>query len=524
MTKQQMPDVSRHRPMAKFCLLMGALALIIVMLARPQMGTKVSNEKRHGIEAIICLDISNSMLAGDVTPDRLSKSKMLIENMVDNFTNDKIGLVVFAGDAFTQLPITADYVSAKMFLQSTTPDLIEEQGTDIAKAINLARNSFTQQKNIGRAIIVITDGEDHEGGAMEAAKEAKKAGMRVFILGVGSSNGAPIPNGEGGYMTDNSGNTVMTALNEQMCKEIAAAGSGTYIHVDNTNEAQERLNSELGKMQKNEVSSVIYSEYDDQFQVVGLIVILLLIIEVIIYECKPSWQKDMSLFRKTPNKAVIIIGMLIASTVSFAQTDRQLIRQGNREFRTQKFEKAEATFRKACAANPQNPEAHYNLGCALQAQQKDSMAIVSYENAAKLQKDPLRRAQAFHNMGVICQQKKMFGEAIEAYKESLRCNPKDDETRYNLALCMKQQKNQPKQNNQQKQNKDNKDNKKDQDKKDQNKDQNQDKQDQQKQQEQMSKENAEQLLNAAMQQEQATQQRLKKAKQQPRQQRHQKNW
>ena len=226
-TKQQMPDVSRHRPMAKFCLLMGALALIIVMLARPQMGTKVSNEKRHGIEAIICLDISNSMLAGDVTPDRLSKSKMLIENMVDNFTNDKIGLVVFAGDAFTQLPITADYVSAKMFLQSTTPELIEEQGTDIAKAINLARNSFTQQKNIGRAIIVITDGEDHEGGAMEAAKEAKKAGMRVFILGVGSSNGAPIPNGEGGYMTDNSGNTVMTALNEQMCKEIAAAGSGT---------------------------------------------------------------------------------------------------------------------------------------------------------------------------------------------------------------------------------------------------------------------------------------------------------
>ena len=298
LTRRQMPDVSRHRPMVKFCLMMAVLALIIIMLARPQMGTKVSNEKRHGIEAIICLDISNSMKAEDVTPSRLDKSKMLVENMVDHFTNDKIGLVVFAGDAFTQLPITADYVSAKMFLQSTTPALIEEQGTDIAKAIGLAQNSFTQQKNIGRAIIVITDGEDHEGGALEAAKAAKKAGMRVFILGVGAGQGAPIPDGKGGYMMDNSGQTVMTKLNEQMCRDIAAAGSGTYIHVDNTNEAQEKLNSELAKMQKNEVSSVVYSDYDDQFQVVGIIAILLLILEVIVYECKPSYQKGMSLFRR----------------------------------------------------------------------------------------------------------------------------------------------------------------------------------------------------------------------------------
>lgn len=298
LTRRQMPDISRHRPMAKFCLLMGALALIIVMLARPQMGTKISNEKRHGIEAIICMDISNSMLAEDVTPSRLDKSKMLVENMVDHFTNDKIGLVVFAGDAFTQLPITADYVSAKMFLQNTTPALIEEQGTDIARAIELAQNSFTQQKNIGRAIIVITDGEDHEGGALEAAQAAKKAGMRVFILGVGSTEGSPIPDGKGGYLIDNTGQTVMTKLNEKMCQDIAAAGSGTYIHVDNTNEAQERLNSELDKMQKNEIASVVYSEYDEQFQVVGIIAIILLILEVIISECKPSYQKGMSLFRR----------------------------------------------------------------------------------------------------------------------------------------------------------------------------------------------------------------------------------
>lgn len=302
LTLKQMPDRSRHRPMLKFCLLMAAIALIIVMLARPQMGSKVSKEKRNGIEAIICLDISNSMLAEDVMPSRLMKSKMLVENMVDNFTNDKIGLVVFAGDAFTQLPITADYVSAKMFLQNADPTLIEEQGTDIAKAIDLARNSFTQQKNIGRAIIIITDGEDHEGGVIEAAEKAKKAGLRVFILGVGSTKGSPIPNGEGGYMIDNTGQTVMTALNDQMCKEIAEAGSGIYIHVDNTNDAQERLNEELANMQKNEISSVVYSEYNDQFQIVGIFIILLLIIETIISESKPSWQKSMSLFKKNKTR------------------------------------------------------------------------------------------------------------------------------------------------------------------------------------------------------------------------------
>lgn len=229
-------------------------------------------------------------------------------------------------------------------------------------------------------------------------------------------------------------------------------------------------------------------------------------------------------------KAIYIIICVLFSALGVsevaAQTDRQLIRQGNRQFHTQQLEKAEATYRKAVAANQRNPEAQYNLGCVLMAQQKDSMAVQCFETAAKLQTDPLRRAQAYHNIGVICQQKKMFSEAIEAYKESLRNNPADNETRYNLALCLKQQKNQPKNKNQQQQkqdqNKDQNKDKKDQDK-DKNKDQNKDQQ-QQKQPEQMSKENAEQLLNAAIQQEKNTQQRLQKAKQQPRHNRHQKNW
>ena len=277
--KQLMPDVSSSRKSLKFWLMIAALALLIVMLARPQMGTKISQEKRKGIEVIISLDISNSMRAEDVVPSRLDKSKMLVENMVDNFTNDKVGLVVFAGDAFIQLPITSDYVSAKMFLQNTDPSLIATQGTDLAGAIELSSKSFTQQDKVGRAILIITDGEDHEGGAIEAAEKARKNGIRVFVLGVGSTKGSPVPDGNGGYMKDNSGQEVISALNEEMCKQVAQAGGGAYIHVDNTSLAQRQLNDELTKLQKGDISSVVYSEYDEQFQAVGILVLILLIIE-----------------------------------------------------------------------------------------------------------------------------------------------------------------------------------------------------------------------------------------------------
>ena len=278
--------------------MLAALALLIVMVARPQMGSKISHDKRHGIETIICLDISNSMLAQDVAPSRLDKSKMLIENLVDNFNNDKIGLIVFAGDAYVQLPITSDYVSAKMFLQNINPSLIQTQGTNIGEAIALASKSFSQQENVGRAIIVITDGENHEEGAQEAAAAANKQGVNVFILGIGNPQGAPIPMGDGSYLKDHSGNTVMTALNEQMCRELAQAGKGEYIHVDNTSDAERKLNDDITKLQKGDVTSVVYSAYDEQFQAVGILVILLLIIEICINEIKNPLLKNIKLFSK----------------------------------------------------------------------------------------------------------------------------------------------------------------------------------------------------------------------------------
>ena len=510
--KDLMPDVSAYRPWVKLGLAVFTFALLVVMLARPQMGTKITHEKRNGIEAVIAIDVSNSMMAQDVVPSRLEKSKLLIENLVDHFTHDRIGLVVFAGDAFVQLPITTDYVSAKMFLQNIDPSLVATQGTDIAKALNLSMRSFSQQKDIGKVVIVITDGEDHEGGALEAAKAANDKGVRVFILGIGSTKGAPIPLQEGGYLTDRNGQTVLTALNETMCKEIAQAGKGTYIHVDNTNDAQEKLNDELAKLQRADTQAVIYSEYGEQFQAVCIIVIILLIAEILILDIKNPKLRNIHLFGSKKPMAMLLL--LIVPTLAFAQSDRHFIRTGNKLYRNQNYPKAEVEYRKAMSQNGSNAHAVYNLGNALMMQQKDSAAIVQLENAGKMEANKTRKAMAYHNIGTICQRHQLYGDAIKAYEEALRNNPNDNETRYNLALCKRLNKNNKEQQKQQQQ----------QQQKEQQKEQKQKEKQQPKPKEQMSKENAEQLLNAAIQDEKATQQRLKKATQQPSRRTVEKNW
>ena len=525
--KELMPDVSRFRPSVKFWILQGALALLVLMLARPQMGTKISQEKRVGIETIICMDISNSMLAEDIVPSRLDRSKMMIENLVDHFTNDKIGLIVFAGDAFVQLPITSDYVSAKMFLSSIDPSMIATQGTDIGRAIDMATHSFTPEEGIGRAIIVITDGENHEGGAVEAASAAKDAGMRVYVLGVGSSKGSPIPiPGTDDYMKDNTGNTVMSALNEQMCKELAQAGGGAYIHVENNSAAQDQLDNELDKLSKKETTATLYSEFDEQFQAFGLLALLLLVLEICILDRRNPLLKNISLFGKKKRAAAMLCLLLVAASASAQMTDRQYIRQGNKQFRSGDYANAEVSYRKAIEKNAKNPQAAFNLGNALMAQKKDSAAVEQFQGAARLETNPLRKAQAYHNMGVICQTHKMYGEAIEAYKNALRLNPKDDETRYNLVLCKHQkQKQDQQQQNQQGGDNDKKqdDKQKDQQQPDQQKDKQDDKQQEQPK-PQMSKDNAEQLLNAAIQNEKQTQEKMKQQQQQPQRRNVQKNW
>lgn len=294
---QLTPEVSRKRERLKFWLLFMSIAVTIFMIAGPQFGSKLETVKRQGVEIMICLDVSNSMMAEDIQPNRLEKAKQMLSRMTDSFTDDKVGLIVFAGDAFTQLPITSDYISAKMFMSSITPSMISTQGTAIGAAINLAMRSFTPNENSGKTIMLITDGENHEDDPVKAAAAAAEKGVNVNIVGIGLPKGAPIPLDNGNdYMRDGNGNIVITQLNEQMCQEIAAAGKGIYVRADNTNSALRALQSEINKMDKAELESKVYSEYDEQFQTLAWIVLILLILEYLILERKNRIFRKIKLF------------------------------------------------------------------------------------------------------------------------------------------------------------------------------------------------------------------------------------
>lgn len=292
-----MPEVSKYRPDVKFWLVCTALGLFAILLARPQFGSKLETVKRQGVEVMIALDISNSMLAQDVQPSRLAKAKRLVAQLVEKMQNDKVGMIVFAGDAFTQLPITSDYISAKMFLESIDPSLISKQGTAIGAAINLGIKSFTPQEGVGRTLIVITDGENHEGGALEAAKAAAEKGIQVNVLGVGFPEGAPIPiPGTNEYRKDRNNEVIVTRLNEQMCQEIAKNGKGIYARVDNTNNAQKIIAKEIDKMAKSDVETQVFTEFNEQFQAVAWIILILLLAEMLVLERKNPLFRNIHLF------------------------------------------------------------------------------------------------------------------------------------------------------------------------------------------------------------------------------------
>ena len=281
--KALIPSYASLRNHLTFWLSLTAVMLMVFVLARPQFGAKKETVTTRGVEVVVALDISNSMLADDITPNRLEKAKRLISRIINKSSENKVALIVFAGDAFVQLPITNDFISAKMFLESITPRLIERQGTDIASAINLATKSFTPNEKVGKAIVIITDGENHEGGAEEAARLAAEKGMNVFVLGIGTEKGGRIPlSGKSDFLRDSDGYVVVTKLNEEMARSIAEAGKGVYITVDNTNNAQTVIDNELDKLAKDDIKTEMYTKYREQFMVIAALAFIVLVIEIIL--------------------------------------------------------------------------------------------------------------------------------------------------------------------------------------------------------------------------------------------------
>lgn len=286
LVEQLMPSRSRSKGWVRIVLFSLAFAFFVIGLARPRTGARLAERKTRGAEIIVALDVSNSMLAKDYSPNRLERAKLSIARLTDKLQDDRIGLVIFAGTSFVQLPVTTDYVSAKMFLNSIDTESIPVQGTAIGDAILLSIKSFSAQSEKSRVIIVISDGENHEDDAVGAAKQAAELGIKVYTIGVGSAEGQPIPmNGE--LMKDRDGNIVVTKLNEQMLRDIARAGGGAYIHAGGEEFGLNPIIQDIRRMEDEEFGSIVFEEYDEQYMYFFGAALLLFVIEMLIGERKP---------------------------------------------------------------------------------------------------------------------------------------------------------------------------------------------------------------------------------------------
>ena len=298
-----MPDASRYKPAIKITLRLIALAALVIVLARPRAGEKEHDETVAGIEVMIAFDISNSMLASSTDDpngtSRLDRARLLLEKLLGRLHNNKVGLVIFAGSAKVQFPMTTDFYTAKMYLSELNPSMMAYQGTSVAEAISMAMNGFSPDENVHKAIILITDSEDHEGDAVEAAKAAAKAGIQVDVVGLGSAKGAPIPmpgrNGE--YFTDNEGKMVLTTLNEQLATEIADAGDGIFVN-GASSDALDKLADRLETLQKSEFKHVTYSAGAEQFPLFAWIALVFLVIDLFVLDRKNNILRKINFFSK----------------------------------------------------------------------------------------------------------------------------------------------------------------------------------------------------------------------------------
>ncbi|MCW3071497.1 MAG: hypothetical protein JWO44_1387 [Bacteroidetes bacterium] len=294
------PDLSRTKQLWKFILLNIAFALLVTGMINPQIGTKLEEVKRKGADIMICLDVSNSMRAEDLSPNRLEKSKQAIAKLLEKLEGDRIGIIVFGGEAYVQLPITTDYAAAKLFLESISTDMIPTQGTDIGKAIDLAVESFGKDEGKNKAIVIITDGENHEEDAVRAAEAAAGKGISIHTIGMGSENGAPIPeyrgNVQDGFRKDKEGNTIITKLNDQVLQEIAGAGNGIYVRATNSDAGLNHVLDQLDKLEKKQFDSKMYSDYEDRFQWFIAAALLFLLIETLLSERKSKLYQRLNLF------------------------------------------------------------------------------------------------------------------------------------------------------------------------------------------------------------------------------------
>jgi Ca-activated chloride channel family protein len=527
-----MADVSVVKRSVKQGLVLLAVACLVLAIANPQIGTRLEEVKREGIDLFVALDVSLSMKSEDVRPSRLEKAKRDVSQLLRKLSGDRVGLIVFAGDAFVQFPLTADYAAADLFISTVDVESVPTPGTMIGSAIEKALGSFTTDQPTQKAIVIVSDGENTEGDVLGAVEKASEAGVKVYTVGMGTLEGGPIPVGASDYKRDMSGNVVVSKLDESMLRQVATATGGRYLRATSGGNEIDDVFKELSTLEKTEFGSKQVTGYESRYQVPLAFAILFLLLELLLSERRGAILQALKRSLRGGPVPTATLLLLVSLTIpAAAQTVRDHVRDGNKLYQKGKFSDAEAAYRQALSKDPTSGESHFNLGDAHFRQDRHEEAARAFGSSAMNFEPGSDRSAGYYNMGNALFKANKFEEAIEAYKRALRNDPDNEDARHNLEIARRkrqeqqqqqqqQQKQDQKQNQQQdKQPQDQQQKQQDQQKQDQQQNQQQQQQEQQSQQDrtrqqqqkhQMNKEEAERMLEALRNNEKDIQKKLQK--------------
>lgn len=471
----------------KFLLALFAVILVAMSLANPRSAEGSQRITRNGVDLMVVLDVSTSMLAEDISPTRLERARQVLNRLLPRLENNRIGLVIFAGKAYLQMPLTSDHAAAKMYISTASTSSVPTQGTVIGEALRIADLSFNPNEKKYKSVLLLSDGEDHDEQALEQAKILASKGVVINVVGVGSLQGATLKDPETQALKmDAGGRPVVSKLNEGALRSIAVEGKGNYQLFSSTEEVVNNLVEEITSMEQRDVVDDSLVNYETFFQYFLLLAFTLLILELIVSEKRKV---------RSPNrKAVITVPLLLVFFPVFSQDARELIRDGNALYKKGEFENAAGHYQ-AAAAKSEDFVAQLNLGNALFRSKKPEESVIAYDRALQKASLPEDKAEIYFNKGVVLQMSDKLPECIVAYKEALKIKPDDEEARQNLQKALKKQKQDQQKQQQQKQNNNN--------------------QDQKKSQSRMSKQDAEEKLKALQQQERNLQDKLRKGDPQP---------
>ena len=518
LVKEMIKNYAPQKFALKFVLIVLAFTSAAFALANLRSPQGVEAVNRNGIDVMIALDVSKSMLAQDVKPNRLERAKQAIAKLIDKLNNDRIGIVVFAGRAYLQMPLTSDHGAAKMYLSAASTDAVPTQGTVISDALKMCNASFNTKEKKYKAVVLITDGEDHDESALEIAADMADEGIVINTVGMGSPEGSTIRDELTNQdKKDINGNVVITKLNEEELKKIAEKGKGAYQRFTTTDELVNKLDADLGSMDQRTVTEDSLVNYENYYPYFLLLALVLLVVELFVSERKAVGRAQLAggkTSRKMPATLLIALCLLpialcLLPMASFAQNEKELIKKGNDAYDKKEYYNAETNYKQATEKNPVNATAQYNLGNALYKNKKTDEAVLAYDEALSNAVSKEDKSKSYYNKGVVLQNNKKLPECIEAYKNALKLNPQDEDARQNLQKALQKQKEEEK--------KDDKDKKKDNKSKDDKKQKEKDKpKDEEKnnqpkpQPSKLTRQDAEEKLKALLQQEKSLQDKLRK--------------